>query len=255
MKYPQFVTDKFGHKLEVLQEIPSKGDKFPTILLVPGFGADLHEYGYFDDISNVLLRNGFQTLRFSFEGCGQSEGDFVNMTIDKQSQQIHDMVDFIKQDRFTNIRRIGLLAQSFGGPTTVVAMPFLSIKSFIFTSFPPDPLTTFSKRFKRQKGYDPEGISKRERSDNVMVKIGPQFWKNLSQHNFYEEIKKMNKPMFFIHGGKDDIVKASQTAEFFETLNVSNKKIEILKMANHGFSGKYRPKVLKMIADWFLDTV
>ena len=115
--------------------------------MVPGFGADLHEYGFFDEISGVLVRNGFLTFRFSFEGCGASHGEFVNMTIDRQVQQIHDILDYIKKDRFTNLRKIGLLAQSFGGCSTIAALPFKSIKSFIFTSFPIDPLTSLSKRF------------------------------------------------------------------------------------------------------------
>ncbi len=252
MKYDLKIRDSFGNLLEVRQELPEKGWKFPTILMVPGFGADLHEYGYFDDVSDILVKNGYQTFRFSFEGCGKSEGNFIDMTIDKQAQQIHDMLDYIKKDRYTNIRKIGIFAQSFGGSTVVASLPFKSIKTFIFTGLLLDPANSLSKYFKRQKGYNPDGISQRERSDNRITKIGPQFWKNLAEHDFAEEIKQIDKSVFIINGSKDRIVKYWEAKDYFQVLNCE-KRLEIINLADHGFTGKHRPIVLDLIKEWFLE--
>lgn len=250
MKYSLKVRDYDNKLLEVWQELPSKGLKFPTILLVPGFGADLHEYGYFDDVSDILVKNGFQTFRFSFEGCGKSEGQFIDMTVDKQAQQIHALLDYIKKDRYTDIEKLGILAHSFGGPTVIASLPFKSIKTFIFTGMPMDPVDSLSRFFKRQRGYNPEGVSQRERSDNRITKIGPQFWKNLAKHNFIEEIKKIDKPVFLIHGSKDRNVKYWEAEEYYAALSCK-KRLEIINLADHGFTGKHRPVILELIRNWF----
>ncbi len=88
MKYDLRIRDSFGNLLEVRQDLPDKGDSFPTILMVPGFGADLHETGLFDDISTALVKNGCQTIRFSFEGTGKSDGSLSGYDSDKTDKAI-----------------------------------------------------------------------------------------------------------------------------------------------------------------------
>lgn len=84
-----FIKNRFGERLEVLKEYQEEKVKYPTVLLVPGLAMNLHEWGgSFDEISQKLVENGFLTFRFSFAGCGQSEGDFKEMTISRQAKQV-----------------------------------------------------------------------------------------------------------------------------------------------------------------------
>ena len=250
MKYNSKIRDSFGKQLEVLQEIPSKGDKFPTIVMVSGFGADCHEYGLFDDISDLLIRNGFQTIRFNFEGIGGSEGDFVEMTIEKQSQQVKDILKFTLKDRFTDKKKIGILTQSFGGPTVMAALPLEKVSTFLFMSAPAYPADSLARYFKRQRGYDPLGISKRERSDNRITSIGPKFWQTLTKYNFLQEVKKLTQPVLFINGTKDKNVSYSEAQLYYDAVT-SKKKLHYIYHANHGFTRQFREKLLELVKDWF----
>ena len=254
MKYDLRVRDSFGNNLEVLQELPDKGDKFPTVLVVPGFGADAHESGFFDDISDALVKNGFQTIRFSFEGTGKSEGSFLDMTLTKQIQQLKDILKYVKKDRFTNPRKLGLLAQSFGTATTVAALPFSGFKSFLFTSSVVYPYESLSKLFKRQRGFDPEGVSERQKADNTDTRIGPQFWKDLGRYNLPQQIKKLNNQILFIHGGNDRKVKVWEAEELYNAVNI-RKKFQVIEKADHAFTREFRPKLLELIVVWFNETL
>lgn len=254
MKYNLKIRDSFGKDLEVLQEIPSKGDKFPTVIMVPGFGADLHEYGLFDEISDLLIRNKIQTIRFNFEGIGGSQGNFTDMTIDRQAQQVKDVVEFTLADRFTDISRVGILAQSFGGSTVIAALPIPEIVTFLFMSPPAHPDDSLARYFKRQRGYDPEGISERERSDNKMTRIGPQFWKSLASHNFPFEIKKLTQPVLFIQGTKDKNVSFREAQEYYD-LATNKKKLHYIYHADHGYTRQFRPKLLELVQEWFNETL
>ena len=254
MKYDLRVRDSCGNLVEVLQELPDKGDKFPTILMVPGFGMDLHEYGYFDEVSDVLVKNGFQTFRFSFAGTGKSERDFISMTVDKQVQQLTDLLKYVKNDRFTNKRKIGILAQSFGTVIVRRALPIPGIKTIVFTATPPDPYTSLEKWFKRQRGFFPDGISQIQRADKRITKIGPQFWQNLGTYNFVREIQKLTQPLLLIHGGNDDRIRKWKVEEYFNHIP-GVKRLQIIEKSDHAFNGKFRPQVLKLIADWFDETL
>lgn len=254
MKYTLKIRDSFGKLLEVVQETPSKGDKFPTVLMVSGFGVDLHEYGYFDEVRDLLTRNGFQTFSFSFEGTGASEGNFLDMTVDRQSQQLHDVLEYVKKDRYTDTSRIGILAQSFGTTTTISALPLPDIKTLLFTSAPSDPYESLARWFKGQRGYEPEGVSKIQRSDGRYTKIGSQFWSNLQKHKFAEEVKKISQPVLFIYGSRDKRIKRWEIQDHFISVK-ARKKLLLVNLADHGFTGKFRPTVLKLILEWFEETL
>lgn len=254
MNYTLKIRDSFGKLLEVVQEIPSKGDKFPTVVMVPGFGMDLHEYGYFDEASDLLIKNGFQTFRFSFAGTGKSEGDFADMTLDRQARELHDILQYVEQDRFTDTTRIGLLAQSFGAITTIGALPISAVKTFLFTSAPADPYASLSRWFRGQRGFDPDGISEIEHSDKSKTRIGTQFWKNLAQQKFSEKLRLVSQPILFIYGSRDKRIKRWEIQDHYFSV-IARKKLLLIDQADHGFTGKFRPTVLKLIVDWFAETL
>lgn len=250
MEYKLKLKDHTGRLLEVLQELPDKGDKFATILMVPGFGANLHEYGYFDDVSRVLVKNGFQTFRFSFAGTGLSEGEFLSMTLTDQAKQLLPILDYVKKDRFTNKRKIGIFAHSFGTSTVVASLPLLGIKTYLFTGSNSNPQESLQKLFSRERGFDPEGISKRIRSDKSLVKIGPEIWKDLNRYNLVTKIKELTGSILFIHGEKDRHVYASESLAYYEAVDAT-KRFLLVEVSDHAFTGKFRTKALELIADWF----
>lgn len=252
MKYNLKIRDSFGKQLEVLQTVPEKGDTFPTIVLVPGFGMDLHEYGYFDEAADLLFKNGFQTFRFSFEGTGKSEGDFVNTTLDTQVQQLKDMLEYVHQDRFTKSNPVGIFAQSFGTVVATAALPIPKnkVKTIVYTSAPFDPYTSLAKWFKRQRGFNPDGISIIERTDKRKTRVGPKFWESLNQHTVIEEIKQLTQPILFIHGSKDKRIPLWQAEDYFAAVT-AKKRLHVVENADHAFTGKYRLPVLQLVTDWF----
>ena len=252
MKYSLHFLNSNKKKIEILQELPDKGDKFPTILLVPGFGMDLHEYGFFDEASVVLVRNGFQTFRFSFEGTGKSQGNFTEMTVESQVQQLRDVINFITKDRFVDKSRVAIFAQSYGTVVTTISMPLPEIKTLAYTSAPHDPYTSLSKWFKRERGFDPVGESVINRSDGRKTRIGPKFWESLQKFNLISEIKKVTQPILLIHGSFDQRVPILEAEDLYLAVQ-GRKKLHIVEKADHAFTGRFRLPVLKLIAQWFLE--
>jgi hypothetical protein len=254
MNYKIMLPDQFGNKLEVLQELPEKGDKFPTIIMVPGFGNDLHELGYFDEVSLSLVQHGFQTLRFSFEGTGQSQGAFLQMTVESQMAQLQDVIAYTQKDRFTLKNRIGLLAQQFGAAITIASLPHPEISSMVFSGALLDPENTLTKWFRRERGYNPLEISKRGRGDRSMVKVGPQVWKSLPHFNYLKLCKNISTPILFVHGGKDQYTKPAVAYEGYN-LATGPKKFQLIEKADHAFTKAFRDTAIDLICTRFTETL
>lgn len=253
MKYNFTIKNHAGREMEVLQQIPNKGNTFGTIILVPGFGVDLHEYGLFDDLSNTFIKNGFQTWRFSFEGTGNSEGDFTQATVESQTKQLRDILSAVVKDRYTDIENISILAYGYGATIATAALPISEIKTLLFISPIANPYETLSKMYKRQRGFFPKEISQLERPNKDVVKVGPQFWSSIGRHNLVGKIKKATQPMLFIYGTHDRKVKQYSVAELFNAATAP-KKVHLIQKADHGFTGKFRPTLCDLAVDWFEKT-
>lgn len=132
---------------------------------MPGLAMDYREWGgSFDEISKHLTENGFLVYRFSFAGSGRSEGNFKEMTVTRQAKQVKDVVEFVRRDPPVDKKRIAILAQSMGGPSTIEALP-LSIRALIFLSSPLNIAKSFRQVLIKRKAYNPEGTSYVPRSN------------------------------------------------------------------------------------------
>lgn len=254
MKYKLQVGDHQGRQLEVLQELPDKGDKFPTVLMVPGFGNDLHEFGFFDEVSTTLVRNGMQTLRFSYAGVGNSQGDFSQSNVEDMIEQYKSVLEYTLKDRFTIKGSFGVLAHQFGTCIVLGAQQEDPIASFVFTSAIADPEDVISRWYRRQRAYNPDGISSRDRSNRTTTSIGSNFWPSTRRFNFISLARKLEKPSLFIHGGRDQYVKGNQAYLLYEAA-AGRKKFHLIEKADHGFTGIYRDTAINLIVERFIETL
>lgn len=68
------------------------------------------------DTADALNKAGYNTLRFSFSGNGNSDGDFQNATISKEVGDLEMVIEYVSQS-YSNIIYIG---HSMGGAVGVI---------------------------------------------------------------------------------------------------------------------------------------
>jgi dipeptidyl aminopeptidase/acylaminoacyl peptidase len=247
MKEEKVTTfNEFGEKLVGLETPPSiNRNKYPAVILVHGFGVTKSEYGMFDDLANNLSENGFLVYRFDFSGCGESEGDYSETSLSKLKSDLSKILDFVKSQKKVDISRIGIHAQSFGTATSVALEP--KIQSLIMTGSISHPKEVISKLCDNECNFD--GISTRTKSDGKIIKIRPKFWKDFENYNLIRSIKKINCPILFIHGSKDENVPISEMEAYFRNANEPKEKV-ILEGADHGLEPG-REKMYQIAISWF----
>lgn len=253
-----FIKNGFGENLETLKEYKTGKDKYPAVLMVPGLSMDLHEWGgSFDKISKYLVDNGFLTYRFSFAGCGKSEGAFKEMTISRQAKQVQDVLNFIEKEPLVDKKRIGILAQSIGGPSVIAALP-LKIKSLIFLSSVFDPEKSLTAVCQERKAYNPKGVSSLPRSDGTTTRLGSKLWLDLKKLNLRNQLKKYSPPyLLILHGALDTIVAINDVKKIYK-YTTGKKEVVIYPEGDHGLEEIPKPlrrKVLDKICVWFKKTL
>ena len=92
--------------------------KFPIAILAHGFGGDKN-WQLMKLVSDSLQMHGIASIRFDFNGHGESEGDFKDMTVPNEIEDLKRVVRYALQLDGCN-GKIGLLGHSQGG--VVVSM-------------------------------------------------------------------------------------------------------------------------------------
>ena len=244
------IKNKLGETLVGLEDRPNETEeKYPTVILVHGFGATKEESGMFNEIANNLTNNGFLVYRFDFSGRGESEGDYSNTSLSKMRDDLEAILDFVKSQPLVETSRIGILAQSFGTPTTITLHP--NIKSLALMGSFGHVKEVMSRLF--GAGYNPTGVSTRIKTDGETVKLSPGFWSDFENHDILKSMKLIKNPVLFIHGGKDDTVPLSEMETLFELANEPKEKL-VIEGADHGLEPG-RDKMNKAVIDWFKKTL
>lgn len=94
----------------------AEGKRCAAVLLCHGFGGSLHG-DLLERIGNDLLEHNIATLRFSFNGHGQSDGNFEDMTVTSEVEDAKTLVRWLREQPWCN-GKIGIGGESQGGVVT-----------------------------------------------------------------------------------------------------------------------------------------
>ena len=79
------------------------------VIMLHGFCMDKDEKGNYVKLADILLDNGYDSIRLDFLGHGESNGDSIELTIDLCLKEIELIVSGY------NYKNISIIGSSFGG--------------------------------------------------------------------------------------------------------------------------------------------
>ena len=90
--------------------------KVPMVILLHGFrGNKLAKHQMFVEMAQMLVKKEIAVARFDFMGSGESDGEFVQASLQTECEDAEAILDFVKKLDFVAPQRIGLLGSSMGG--------------------------------------------------------------------------------------------------------------------------------------------
>lgn len=223
-------------KLRGTLEVPplTDGQRVPLAIVMHGLMDSRHS-PLARAMSRSLNAAGLATLRFDFNGHGDSDGDGVDMTVLDEIEDARAAYAFARGlERISSICLVGhsqgavvasMLAGQLGAriAALVLLAPAASLKDsalagdFLGTRFDPVRLPPWIA----VHGY----------------RIGREYLRTAQVLPIYETAARFTGPVSIIHGGGDDIVPVAASARFHEIYRTS--ELHLLPGLGHDFDWEF----------------
>lgn len=229
-----------------------KGQKLPVVIICHGFASNC-ERPLLTTIANDVVEQGMIAIRFDFNGCGRSEGEFQDMTVLNEIDDLKHVIDWARQQPWTE--NISLVGHSQGGVVVSMTSGELGAGEIKCEALlaPAAVLRDDAIRgITRGANYDPWNLE----GDFVQLpavggkpglKLGKEYIRTALSLPIYETAGNYTGPTLIVHGAHDQIVSYTYSERYHDA--IAGSILKIVPDENHMFSLTNDDTSL-MVADW-----
>jgi uncharacterized protein len=227
----------------------------PMVLIFHGYtGNKMEPHFIFVKLSRLLEKNGIASVRFDFGGSGESDGDFVDMTLSNELEDAKAVLSFVKTLDFVNPEQIGIVGLSMGGVVASMLAgdcredigalclwaPAGNMKDIPLAGKSEGEITEFYK-----KGFiDVGGLA-----------VGVGFVEELSKFDFLKKAARYDKRVLLLHGSKDTTVPLNVSQQFIKIYG-ARVTFHTIDGGDHTFNNlAWEKKVLDYSVQFFNDEI
>lgn len=211
--------------------------KTPIVCIFHGFtGNKMEPHFIFVKLSRMLEANGIASVRFDFGGSGESDGNFVDMTLSKELEDAKNILDYVKNLDFVDTNKIAVLGLSMGG---AVASMLASdqrddIKSLCLWA----PAGVMREIITQGRSEEELKImGEIGYVDLGGLLLGTNFLDDILKLDIYQKSKLYDKNVLLLHGDKDPTVPIIASEKYLEIYGTKGA-LHVIKGADHTFNNK-----------------
>ena len=233
-----FIDGDHGRLKAIIQKPELKqGEQCPMVIFCHGFSGT-KDGPMFELIADTLQAHGIASIRFDFNGHGESEGEFMDMTVPNEIEDAKKVVEYVRDLRY--VRDLAIVGHSQGGVVASMTAGQLSEErgepafKAVALMAPAAVLRDDAIRGNTMgKQYDPFDPGEYvELWGNL--KLGGQYIRTAFNLPIYETAAKYQGPALIIHGNADRVVPYTYGERFHEIWPKS--ELVIQEYFDHGFS-------------------
>ena len=219
------------------------GDKSSQHIVVLGHGVTGNkDRPFLVELADNLSNAGIPTIRFSFSGNGNSDGEFTQSTISKEIGDLASVLDVL--DNHT----ICYVGHSMGGAVGVLSASqdnriklLVSLAGMVGT-----------KAF-AQREFGDVTPDKGFMWDEPTCPLSQAYMDDLTQINTVVDCaSKISVPWLLVHGTEDDVVPIEDSQKIYAQAN-EPKELFTIEDANHVFSDDSLNPMVEKVVDWIRD--
>ncbi len=218
--------------LPVIVQTPNlkDGEKCPVAIIMHGFMAN-KEYPLIANIADKLVAKGFATVRFDFNGHGESYGNFQDMTVLSELEDAKGIIKYVQTLPYTT--NINLVVHSQGGVVTSLAAGELESAVNSIVLFAPAAVLKDELSGGTVLGipFDTENVP--EYIEVFNHKVGRNYILEGRDLMIYERASAYTGPACIIQGVADRVVPYAYAEKYHKIYEGS--ELNLLEGENHGF--------------------
>lgn len=220
-------------------------ESYDLALIFHGFTGNRNE-ALLSSIASRLLEKGIASLRFDFNGHGESDGLLKDMTVLNELADAKAILDYARS--LPNVRDIFVLGHSQGGVVASMLAGYYPdhIAKLVLMA----PAATLKddalKGECMDARYDPNNIP-----DEVSVMgktIGGFYFRVAQLLPIYDVAANYPGPVCLIHGEGDTIVDNEASIRYYRTYQ--NSRLHLINGADHMFSSPHFDEAVSLAVDF-----
>lgn len=225
------VKNRKGKMLRGVLTLPDGVENPWIVLNLHGFGGSKsgHKNSH-THLSRVLLEEGIGCARFDFYGCGESDGEFEELTFTGQLQDTEDLYNWIIDSKITDKEHIILSGQSLGGYVASCAAPKLQPIGLILMC--PGGGMWFGCK-ERSDQLKAKGI---QFVDLEGLKFNVDFNYDLYNYEPFSSAKGYDKKVLLVRGTEDKLVNEEACEMYLKCYNKENTTYVQVEGGDHNFA-------------------
>ena len=236
-------------KLAAVLHAPSGKETYPLVLILHGFNASKEMY-LLTELSNQLNKRGIGTLLFDFNGHGQSEGSFLDMTIPNELEDARRV--YAAASRLPHISSISAVGHSQGAVITAMLAGELGkekLRAIALMSPAPELKEDTAKGNLFGVTYNPKNPPAYITLANGL-KVGRAFLITTPKVPIYEVSSRYTGPVLVVHSADDQLVPYKYGVEFSRIY--PSAQLETVHGFDHNFT-QDTPAVDKLVTTYFVE--
>ncbi|MCM1020590.1 MAG: lysophospholipase [Muribaculaceae bacterium] len=247
--YPVEIEGSVG-KLAARVQLPetAKDAKCHVVIVCHGFTGNM-DSPLLTDLANDLVEGGIGVVRFDFNGHGKSEGKFENMTVLNEIEDLKKVIDWIKNQNFTE--DISLAGHSQGGVvTSMVAgeLGYPEIRSLAIMSSAAVLRDDALRGNTQGSIYDPWNVPERIPLYGGALNMGRDYVLSAQTLPIYETAENYTGPVFILHGTHDTIVPYTYSERYKSIYK--NAELKLMPGQDHSYTTETEEAAL-LVSDFF----
>ena len=242
-----------GRLAAIIQKpVLQQGEQCPMVVLCHGFGGR-KEGPLFEVIADSLANHGIASIRFDFNGHGESEGDFQQMTVPNEIEDARKVIEYVSDLRY--VKSIAIAGHSQGGVVAAMTAGELGSEDIAAVALlAPAAVLRDDAIRGTVMGIPQQGdpADPPEYIDLWGKKLGRDYILTAQRLPIYRTAARYHGPALIVHGTADRVVPYTY-GERFNDIWAGSEYVE-LDGFDHGFSQNvYR--ACDIVSSWFIKTL
>jgi uncharacterized protein len=226
-------------------------EKVPMVCIFHGFtGNKMEPHFIFVKLSRMLEAKGIASVRFDFGGSGESDGDFINMTLSGEFEEAKDILDYAKSLDFVDTSKIGVLGLSMGGAVASMLAGYRNDEVQSLCLWAPagnmGELITSGRSEEDLNAMRSAGFW-----DAGGLLVGTDFLEDVLSLDIFAKAAPYDKNVLLLHGDKDQAVPISTSERYLEIYG-TRAVLHTIEGGDHTFNTKaWEEEVLEYTIGFF----
>ena len=242
-----------GRLAAIIQKpVLQQGEQCPMVVLCHGFGGR-KEGPLFEVIADSLANHGIASIRFDFNGHGESEGDFQQMTVPNEIEDARKVIEYVSDLRY--VKSIAIAGHSQGGVVAAMTAGELGSEDIAAVALLAPAAVLRDDAIRGTVMGIPQQGDPADPPEYINLwgkKLGRDYILTAQRLPIYRTAVRYHGPALIVHGTADRVVPYTY-GERFNDIWAGSEYVE-LDGFDHGFSQNvYR--ACDIVSSWFIKTL